>query len=171
MKRVLVSIFLGSAAIVSSPALAQTATAETTATTTIVRPVTIAKNNDLIFGTIIRPATGSSTVSLSSASDTVSANGAGFAILGGTSRAKYTITGEGGQEISIDVPADFSMTRTGGGSLLVTLASDLGATTSLGGSIGSDGTKDLNVGGSFEITDATPTGAYSGTFNVTVAYQ
>ena len=63
------------------------------------------------------------------------------------------------------------MTRSGGGSLLVSLTNDLGTSTTLGGSVGSDGTKSLNVGGSFDVTNTTQTGAYTGTFNVTVAYQ
>jgi len=157
---------------VSSPALAQTSTAATTATTTIVRPVTIQKDSNLIFGTIIRPTAGTSVVSLPSGSDTVSADGTGVAILGGTSRAKYTIAGEGGQAVSITVPGTFSMTRVGGSeTLLVSLSSDLGASTSLSSSLGNAGTKNLNVGGSFELSTGSLTGAYSGTFDVTVAYQ
>ena len=171
MKRVLVSCVLASAALISSPALAQTSSAATTATTTIVQPVVIAKSSDLVFGTIIKPATGNSTVTLASSADTVSASGTGFAILGGTSRAKYTITGEGGQAVSISFPATFDMTGPSSSTLEVTLASDLGTSSTIGGALGAEGTKDLNLGGSFDVGDATTTGAYTGTFSVTVAYQ
>jgi hypothetical protein len=159
---------------VATPAFGQaTNTAETTGSTTIIRPVTISKTADLSFGRIVRPSSSTSTVALTDASDTVTASGNGLVLAGiATSRAKYNINGEGGQAVSITIPANFTMTHTNStDTLLVTLDPDLTATETLDSSLGNAGTKALNIGGSFPLTTTTVTGAYTGTFNVSVAYQ
>ncbi|RYD91987.1 MAG: DUF4402 domain-containing protein, partial [Sphingomonadales bacterium] len=97
---------------------------------------------------------------------------AGIAIGTGSSRAKFTINGEGGQVVEVTVPANFVMTRSGGAeTLTVTLDPDLGATTTLLNSLGSAGSRPLNIGGSFSVPAATVTGLYTGTFDVSVEYQ
>ncbi len=152
-----------------SAALADTAT--TTGTTTIIRPVTITQSSPLSFGSVVKPTTGTGTVTLTSASDTVDLVGTGALVVGSASRAKYAISGEGGQLVSISMPPTFDMTDGGSDTLTVTLASDLGTSTTLSDALGAVGTATLNVGGNFSITSATVTGAYSGTFDVGVAYQ
>lgn len=156
----------------AAPALAQSNSVTTTGTTTIVRPVTITKSSDLAFGRIVRPSTGSATVTMANTADTVSADGSAQ-VLGGisTSRAKYLINGEGGQVVSISVPASFSMTGPTGATLLVTLDKDVAGTETLSNALGSAGSKAVDIGGSFPLTASTVTGAYTGTFNVDVAYQ
>ncbi len=158
---------------VAAPAFAQTSSATTTGTTTIIRPVTISKTADLSFGRIVRPSSSTSTVALTDASDTVTASGNGLVLSGiATSRAKYNINGEGGQAVSITVPANFTMTHTNTtDTLVVTLDPDLTASETLDSTLGNAGTKALNIGGSFPLATTTVTGAYSGTFNVSVAYQ
>ena len=60
----------------SAPALAQaSASASANGSTTIIQPVTVTKNSDLVFGRIVRPSAGSDTVSISNTSDTVTATG------------------------------------------------------------------------------------------------
>ncbi|RYE03830.1 MAG: DUF4402 domain-containing protein [Sphingomonadales bacterium] len=158
--------------LIAAPAFAQTGTDTATGSTTIVRPVTITKDADLAFGKIVRPPSGTSAVSMTDASDTVSADNGGLAVGTGTSRAKFTINGEGAQVVTLTVPANFVMTRSGGAeTLTVTLDPDLGATTTLSSTLGTAGTKALNIGGSFSVLSTTVTGLYSGTFDVSVAYQ
>lgn len=172
MSKMLKLGLVAGATLFAMPAFAQSDTASATGSTTIVRPVTITKDADLAFGKIIRPGTGTSAVSMTDAADTVTADGDGFAVGGGTSRAKYTIDGEGGQVVALTVPANFNMTRSGGAeTLTVTLDPDLGATTTLSNALGAAGTKALNIGGSFSVLSTTVTGLYSGSFDVTVAYQ
>jgi hypothetical protein len=157
---------------IASAACADTSTVSTTGSTTIVEPVTIAKNHDLAFATIVRPSTGSGTVSLSAASDTVNVTGTGTLAAGTGSRAKYTITGEGGQVVAVTFPATFDMSDGNSHTLTVTLVSDAsGGTTTLSSTLGNTGTSTLNIGGSFPVTSTTTSAAYTGTFNVDVAYQ
>ena len=154
----------------ATPAAAQSNQASTTGSTTIVRPVTITKNFDLAFGRIARPSTGTATVTLTTSSDTPTTDNG--VILGGTTHhANYTINGEGGQVVSITVPANFTMNGPSSSTLLVTLTKDVAETETLSNALGAAGSKDVNIGGSFPLSATTPTGAYTGTFNVDVAYE
>jgi hypothetical protein len=147
---------------------ASSATAD--ASSTIIQPVTIAKNNDLAFGRIVKPASGTGSVAIANTADSVNATGA-VALSGiTTSRAKFTISGEGGQSVSVSVPASVTMSN-GADTLDVTLDGDLGTSTTLSGALGDTGTAALNVGGSFSLASTTKTGVYTGTFQVDVAYQ
>lgn len=154
-----------------SPAFAQTNQASTTGSTTIVRPVTITKNADLVFGRVVRPSTGTGTVTLTTTSDTPTIDNG--LILGGitTSHANYTINGEGGQAVSITIPASFTMSGPSASSLVVTLTKDVTGSETLSNALGAAGSKTVNIGGSFPLTATTTTGAYTGTFNVDVAYE
>jgi hypothetical protein len=147
----------------ASPAFGQSSSATTTGTTTIIQPVTISQNNALAFGTIVRPTSGSSTIAIGTGSDTVSATGSALVLRGTTSRARYTVSGEGGETVSVTMPATFNLNLTG--------ARNPGGNLTLSNALGSTGTASLDIGGSFSISDTTPTGAYSGTFTVSVAYN
>ncbi|MCA3256143.1 MAG: DUF4402 domain-containing protein [Alphaproteobacteria bacterium] len=162
---------LALAAGLATPAMAQSsATASASATTRIITPITLTKTADLAFGNVVRPSTGSGTVTIGSGADTIAVTGTGAAAASGTtSRAKFTVGGEGGQTFSITVPASVTMT-SGGNNLVVTLSS-AAATGTISGSLGTPGTATVNVGGSFPITNTTVSGNYTGNFNVTVAYN
>ena len=148
-----------------------TASASASGSTTIVRPITITKTADMAFGTIVKPSSGTATIQLPSSGDTVSATGGAAAVSGGTlSRAKFAIGGEGGQAVSISVPASFNMSM-GSDTIAVTLTPDLAASVNLSNAAGSSGSATLNVGGQFSLPSTQATGVYSGSFTVTVAYQ
>lgn len=128
----------------------------------------------LRFGGIVRPTAGNATVTLNPALATNPVSVTGNALLGGGSpaRAAYNITGEGGQAITVTVPSSFVMNRSGGGTTPITV--NLTTTplpTALSGSVGSAGTAGFFAGGDFTISNTTQTGAYSGTYDVTVAYN
>jgi spore coat protein U-like protein len=152
------------------------ATAPTTSTATIFQPIQLAKNTDLSFGTVVRPITGSGTVAIS-ASDGQRTPSGGVALLNTgpnapASRATYTVTGEGGQTFNVNIPANFSMSRTGGSeSILVTLNMSVTNPQTLSGTLGNTGSLTFGVGGSIPVASNTQSGAYSGTFNVVVAYN
>lgn len=166
------AVFTTAAMFGSTTASAQsTANATATGSVTIVQPLTITKDADMAFGRIVRPSTGTGTVSLANTSDAVSATAGAVALTGiTTSRAKFTINGEGAQAVTLTVPASFDMLN-GTDSLTVTLSPDLTSPVTLSGTLGAAGSASLNVGGSFSLPSTTPTGVYSGTFQVTVAYQ
>jgi len=156
----------------AAPAFGQTTSSVTTpGTTTIIQPVTIAQDSPLAFGTIIRPTSGTSTISIGTGADTVTASGSGVALRGPTSRARYTVTGEGGQTVSVTMPASFDLTRTGATALPVTLTRNPAGNLTLSNALGAAGTASLAIGGSFVIDSTTATGDYTGSFTVSVAYN
>ncbi|WP_165837254.1 DUF4402 domain-containing protein [Phenylobacterium hankyongense] len=140
------------------------------ATATVFRRLSIAKGSDLAFGRIVKPATGTGgVVSVTTAGARVASGGA--ILLSSTfSRAAYTVTGEGGQTLAVTVPSSFTMSN-GTNALSVTTSNTAIGITGLTGSLGAAGTYSFYVGGSIPIAPATPTGAYAGTFAVTVAYN
>jgi hypothetical protein len=173
MKKIVAIGFACVALLGANTAFAQ-ATSATTASgsVTLIRPITITKDvgGDLNFGRIVTPTTGTGTVSMTSAADAVTAGSGAVALTGiTTSRAKFTIDGEGGQQVNVTVPATFNMIN-GANTLTVTTASSLGASFT-SGSLGSGFTQALTVGGSFSVPAGQATGVYTGTLNVSVAYN
>ena len=155
-----------------APAFAQTsASAVTNSSTTIIQPITLTKNTDLTFGTIVKPTDTTTTVTINASTGARTFAG-GNAVGGGTAtsgRATYSVGGEGGQTFSISVPATFTLT-SGANTLTVTPVVSA-ATGTISGTLGSAGTANFGVGGSFAVATNTASGAYTGSFSATVAYN
>ena len=136
----------------------------------ILRGLAVAKTSDLAFGVVSKPATGSGSVTIDPASGarTVSGGVVDFPTPA-PSRATFSVTGEGGQAISVSVPATFDM--TGPQTITVTTTNSVSGTPMLSGTLGSGGSYAFGVGGTAPITSDTPDGHYSGVFTVTVAYN
>jgi hypothetical protein len=175
------NIILAAAAIfaVASSAHAQASASQTTnASASIFRPITLTKNTDLSFGTVVRPSSGADTVNIAAADGARTlSTGNAVALSSGAhtapGRATFTVAGEGGQAFSIAVPATFSMTRSGGSeTLTITLAATATSGT-LTGALGdsSSGSATFGVGGAMPLTSTTASGAYTGSFVTTVAYN
>lgn len=154
------------------------ATAPTTSSVTIFRPITLTKDTDLSFGTVVRPLTGAGTVTISQTDGTRNLTGSGALLNTGApntqappGRATYTVNGEGGQTFSITVPATFDMTRATGTETIEVVLTPSSTTGLLSNALGTAGTTTFGVGGSIEIDSNTAGGAYSGTFTTTVAYN
>lgn len=159
---------------IAAPAMAQSsATQSTTASVKIVQPITLTKDADLAFGTIVKPTSGSNTVTIGTGSDTPQLGGGGDAALATstTSRAAFTVGGEGGQTFSISVPSSVTMTRSGGSETLSVTLTASGSSGTLSGTMGSAGSATFKVGGAFTVASTTVSGSYSGSFNTTVAYN
>ncbi|GAA0620571.1 hypothetical protein GCM10009422_15300 [Brevundimonas kwangchunensis] len=160
---------------IAAPAMAQSS-AQTTGTgsITVIRPLTITKNADLKFGTVVRPSTGSGTVTVSAAGARSVAGGVVGLSSGDTPQAaQFTVDGEGGQSISVTIPSTFSIAN-GSDTLTVTTSNNLSgsaATQTLSNSLGSAGSLSFRVGGSVPVASTSPTGTYSGTFTVSAAYN
>ncbi len=177
MKKTLAfALALGSLA-AAGPAFAQAANTDTdtaSGSVTIIRPLTLTKTTDLAFGRVVQPTGGTGTVSIANNSTTV-IGGSGAVVLGGqtTSHAVFGVSGEGNQVVNITSPANFDLSN-GTDTITVTLAPDWNTTTNqvtLTGSLGGAGAATLNLGGSFSLPSSISSGAYTGTFNVTVAYN
>lgn len=134
------------------------------------RSLAVARTADLNFGRIQQPTSGTSKVSLDPATGqrTVTGNGVGYATPTPTAAA-FKITGEGGQQVSVTVPASFNL--TGPATLPVAVTTTAASAPSLNGTLGGSGTYSFGVGGSFSITNATPIGAYAGVLTVSVDYN
>ena len=155
-----------------------TASGNGAAVATTRNATSIAKTSDLSFGAIL-PLTGQTgTVSINGITGTrASSNPSGVRLRPGlpTTRAAFTINGEGGQMIAVSVPPSFVMTGPGG-SITVSLNStadpgmvvgdDVGGFVTVPGSPGNAGLAGLGVGGSFTVTGPMTPGAYSGNFSV-----
>jgi hypothetical protein len=139
---------------------------------TVFRPLSVAVNSDLVFGTIARPRTGSGTVTVTASNNNRAVTGTGTVALVSPahSRASFTVSGEGGQDISITVPISFVMSGPGPDIVVTVNSSQIGSRT-LSSSLGSQGTHLFYVGGSFPVTSTTPVGSYSGPFTVNVDYN
>lgn len=154
----------------ASAAYAQNSdTATASGTATIIQPIATSKVTDLGFGTIVKPAGGTATVSVDAAgtrnvTGTVATNAVGV------SAASFNVVGEGGSAFSVAVPTSFSMT-SGSNSLVVTTVDNSGGGGTLTGTIGNASTASFGVGGNFTLNSATASGAYTGTFAITASYN
>ncbi|MFC3711870.1 DUF4402 domain-containing protein [Sphingoaurantiacus capsulatus] len=159
----------------SGAAFAQaSATQSTTSTGRVVQAITLTKNTDIAFGSVVRSAAvGTNTVTIDATSGARAISGAGGGALATSTsgRATYTVDGEGAQTFSVSVPGTFNMTRSGGAETITVTPTTSAATGTISGTLGSAGTATFGVGGSFPVTNATVTGNYTGNFDVTVAYN
>lgn len=124
----------------------------------------------LDFGSVVRPASGSQTVTVSPSTGarTVTGGGGGG---GSPKRASYLLKGEGGLAISISQDTGMTLNRTGGGGSIPVTLTHTPFPTALGGSVGFEGSASFYTGGSFTVTSATPMGEYTGSFSTTVNYN
>lgn len=164
--------FFAAAAVMTLAMGAQGAWAATTAsasaTATVIAPIAIDKTTNLVFGKF----------SADDAGTVVIANGGGRTKTGGVvlatgitaSAASYSISGEGTQTFSITLPSTATLTHTDttttmtAGSFTASLPTD--GTAAL-----VDGAATLNVGATLTVDAAQKAGAYTGSFDVIVAYN
>ena len=136
------------------------------------RGITLASSSNLVFGRVVLPASGSGTISISPAGVV---SGTLFRQAGGPvrSQAQFTVSGEGGQSISVTVPATVTMTN-GANNLTVTTSNNLVGSPSLqvlSGAANTTGTLAVAVGGTVTVLSTTPAGDYAGTLTVTASYN
>jgi hypothetical protein len=153
---------------------AQSSTATANASATIVHPIAISKSTDLVFGTLAVGATGG-TVAISTGG-VVTIGGAGNTIsqppanTGNPTAAVFAVSGEASFTYAITLPTDGTVTLSDGASHTMavnTFTSNPGTT----GTLSAGGTDTLNVGATLVVGDGQAPGSYTGTFNVTVAYN
>jgi hypothetical protein len=163
-------------------AMAQSfANTQVTASATVIRPITIAKVTNLNFG-VITPGASEGSVYIYSNSQVGTSGGTSAKYINsGASAAAFTLSGEGGEAISVMLPEIFDRTMLSSGDNTMTV-SDFTASstnnsqtvtsvTTLGGTRGSVGTLNLYVGAKLAVAANQAPGSYSGSFNVSVAYN
>lgn len=161
MKNTIKLSLAATAAFLASATLAQAANSvTTTATATVLSPIAITQSRALTFG------------SFTSGSTAGTINNATNAKTGGVTNidanagapAIYTVTGSANATFAITAPSTVTLASTGKPSMVATLS------TPPGGVLNASGTLDFNISGVLAVAANQPAGAYSGTYNVTVAY-
>lgn len=155
--------------VAKSPTVPTTFSSQTNAIATVRKALTLTKTSDLAFGAIRAPDAGSGSVTINASTGVRSIAGGTPVLIGGmsSSRAQFTVGGQGSTAFSISVPSSFSLTRSGGGSLTSTLTpTATGAQT-----LSTGGAFSLGVGGTLTVPSGSAGGDYSGTFTVTVSYN
>jgi hypothetical protein len=166
-----VLIAAGAAVALTAPAAAfaaGTVSANANASVTVVTPTTLTKTQDMLFGTVIRPTTGTATVTLD-ANDhvTVTNTGAGGATAPSISTsAKFNIFSQA--QITYSTTETLTFTQPG---LLNVGASPPTVTSGNPGVVPAQGTQEIRYGGHFDINQNTTPQQYTGTLAVTVNYQ
>ena len=173
MKKVVVII----AAIVlfagSTKVMAQ-ATENTAAAAKIVTPISITETSSLHFGTMAILAGTPGTCVLSTQGVRTQTGGVNLSVQAPTaSNAAYNVSGAVNTTYSITLPASITVTS---GPSSMTINALLARTASAGsdgltGTLSAGGTDSFTVGGTLNVSQGQATGTYTGTFDVTVAYN
>ena len=152
------------AAIYSQTAFAADATGNASAT--VLAPLAISENTAMDFGNVAGDSGSATTVVLTTAGATSSADGA-YAQNGSGAAGVFDVTGATGLAYDINLPT-VAVTLTSGANTMTvdTFTDDTGGTGTLVG-----GADSFNVGATLNIGAAQAAGAYSGTYTVTVNYQ
>lgn len=151
----------------STVSFAQSASA--TGSVRLLTPITIVKNLDLRFGSVLtNNAAGTVVIGTSSATDrtmgtytdlTTGADAYGA--------AKFTVSGTKSQKFAVTLPTSLQLTGPGAALTVNEFTTDFPT----GGTLDETGTKIILVGATLTIPANQEGGVYSGTFNVTVAYN
>ena len=145
----------------------------------IITPIGITKDagTELQFGDLIATST-EYTVTIETDGQRSSTGNAAFFTETGYSTANFTVTGEAGAAFKITLPTDgtvslTALTGTGAPMPLTAFASSIGLSSSLSGTAGSysAGNKTFSVGATLAVNKDQAAGEYTGTFDVTVAYE
>jgi hypothetical protein len=149
-----------------------------TATATVLTPIAIAKNADLDFGNVVA---GNGNVTLNTSGGRTASGGTGLPSGGSPSAAHFTVTGTGNNTFSIDYTGSSSVLTSGSDTMNVAWISEVVATASptayattganpTTGTL-SSGTAHIYVGGQLTVANPQPAGSYTGTVQLTVAYN
>jgi hypothetical protein len=157
----------------ASAAMAGPVTATAPATATIVAPGQMTNTRSLDFGTVAKPSTGTTTVTVASAaSDTATpgvSGGNGYVPTSGLAHAAtFHLVGSTGQQYSVTANG-LSFTNAAGNLTSVGSESPVAASGTI--NTLTTGADDLYVGGHFDITPATAATSYNGTLSLTVNFN
>jgi Mat/Ecp fimbriae major subunit len=139
---------------------AQAATATATAKAQILQQLTVTKNTDLDYATIVTGAAASTVIVTPAGARTC---GVGLVCTGTATAASFGVVGTIGQVATVSVPATVTLT-SGANSMSSTLVSSTALMTLAA-------TNNFQVGGTLAVGASQADGAYAGNFTVTVNYQ
>jgi Domain of unknown function (DUF4402) len=159
----------------SSAFAQQSSTATANATATVIQPIAISTTSGLVFGNLAVGATGG-TVAIG-VNDAVTIAGASHTITqpagnnGSPLAAVFAVTGAANFTYAITLPANSTVTISSGGNSMAVndFVSNPAATGS--GTLSGAGAQTLKVGATLTVGNNQAAGSYTGTFDVTVAYN
>jgi len=144
-------------------------TATAPASVTVLSPFNITKTQDMLFGTVVRPSTGTTTITLDS-NDAVSfvntGGGNGSLVSSTTSSARFSLVGTATTTYTLSQSLAFTQVGLTGVS-----ASTATASSGTLGTLPAGGTQEIRYGGQFTMAAATTPQLYTGTLSVTVNYN
>lgn len=152
----------------AAPAFAapNTDSAEFTANAKIVKAVTLVKNSDLDFGTIVMLSTLTSQTVTIGQDNTTACGGADLDCTFPTqAAATFTVTGVPTQVLDVTLDAPSSLDDGLGNT--VAFRADKPDTVT----VAAGGTVDFGIGGEIDVVSSTKDGIYDGDLTVTVTYQ
>ena len=160
-KNILKSLaFTGISILALDASSAKAATANATATASILKQITVTKTSDLNYGTIVTGAAASTVSNLPVGGFSC---GVGLTCSGTNSLAGFTVVGTIGQLATVSVPATVTLT-SGANNMTSTLVSSSALLTLAA-------TNSFSVGGVLSVGANQADGVYSTTFAATVNYQ
>ena len=135
---------------------------------TVAKPLILTRVQDLDLGSIVLgPGTWSGATVGVSRTGAFTCASANLTCSGVTKPAVYNVSGTNNRAVQITAP-NVTLVNQANPSQTLTLVTDSVASVTLTNS-GPPGSN-FNVGGSISLSSSTPSGTYSGTFNVTVDY-
>ena len=152
---------------------AQSSATEYALATTIIKPISIENSRDLSFGNILSSSS-AGTVVITPAGARSRSGGATFipSLPGIFSSAEFTVYGQANAAFTITVPANNTVVLTKSGGIDMKVRAFKHSLTSTSSrKIGSGGSKVFTVGATLNVNAKQNPGMYTGTFNVTVAYN
>jgi len=160
-------------ALTAAPAQAASlvsATPQAVAKVRILKALTLTRNADLDFGTVVlgSGAWGGEVVSVDTAGARICGGGTNLTCSATPAAAAYNVTGSNNAVVVVTVPASVVITN-GTDNLTVTTSKSIGATVTMPNS-GNTGV-DFNIGGSITLASTTADGFYQGDIVVTADYQ
>jgi hypothetical protein len=164
----LASLFVMTLATQQVKAQTASASAQAKATANIITPIKIAKGADLNFGNIVA-GTSQGTVTVDTVGNRTAIGGVILptAIPGTVNAAKFIVSGLPEATYAITLPTSTTISTSGGASMTV----DEFTSNPSGSGLLTGGTQELYVGAKLTVNSNQPRGKYTGTFDVSVAYN
>ena len=142
------------------------ATATANASATVVTPITITKTVDLSFGNVAVKSNAGGTVILDLNDGTTKTGDVTLPATTGTiASASFDLSGESGYAYAITLPESATITETGSETMTLSDFNSSSTGTLTGG------TETVKVGATLTVAGGQVSGAYTGTFDVTVNYN
>lgn len=172
MRKSLCLAALAASALSATPALAQQASATAEARGVVLQPLTLARVQDLDFGTVVGSAVaGTVSIDADTGARSVTGGVTGVPSFPGD-RALFQGAGTSGQDVVLSLNAPTLLISTSNPLDTITVSSmvlDSGNATTR--TIGVTGIFQVGVGGDFAIAANQPAGLYTANFDLTADYQ